>query len=300
MNKNERTFNQNTKNAVLSEKLPKKCCKAAHLFGLLLFGQAFTFREIRHVTENEAITERIVRLIGKLFALDVSGGVEKLSSQYKLTIRGEEAEKIVSYFVPSDARTAYGIREELFRCDRCRIEFLKGAFLSCGNISDPEKSYHLEMTVAYFNLSRELLLFLKNLNLPAKYTKRGSHYVVYYKDSETIADFLGTIGAVQENLGVYNTLATKDLRNRINRLNNCDTANLQKHISAVAKQSEAIEALKARGGWDGLSEELRYTAALRLENPELSLGELAEKHTPPVTKSCVNRRLNRLIALSKE
>ena len=301
MKKTEHTFNQNTKNAVLSEKIPKKCCKAARLFGLLLFGQSFTAREIRLVSENEAVIEQAVRLIRALFSLDVSDKIEQLSNKQKLSIRGENAEKIVSYFVPAvfSGRT-YAIQNGVFVCDRCRIEFLKGVFLSCGNVSDPEKSYHLEMTVSYFNLSRELLLFLKNIGLPAKYTKRGSHYVLYYKDSETIADFLGTIGAVQENFGFYNTLITKELRNRINRLNNCETANLQKHISSVAKQLEAIETLKANGMWEELSEELRYTARLREENAELSLAQLSEKHNPPVTKSCVNRRLNRLLALAEK
>ena len=299
MSRTEKTFNQNTKNAVLSEKIPKKCCKTAHLFGLLLFGQMFTAREIRLISENENIIEHAVRLIHTLFSIDVSENIEKLSNKYRLSLRGENAERILSRFIPEKTVRTYSIQNELFVCDECRAAFLKGVFLSCGYIGDPEKSYHLEMTVPYFNLSRELLLFLKNMGLPAKYTKRGSHYVLYYKDSETIADFLGTIGAIKENFGYYNTLITKELRNRINRLNNCETANLQKHISAVAKQLEAIDALQNSGEWDKLSDELRYTATLRKENPELSLAELAEKHTPPITKSCANRRLARISALAE-
>lgn len=299
MNRAEKTFNQTTKNTVLTEKIPKKCCKAARLYGLLLFGQSFTAREIRFTSENEAIIEHAVRLIHALFSFDASENVEKLANKYRLSIRGENAERIVSHYVPNTSLRTYSIQNDAFACEQCKIEFLKGAFLACGYIGDPEKSYHLEMTVPYFNLSRELLLFLKNIGLPAKYTKRGSHYVLYCKESETIADFLGRIGAVKENFGYYNTLITKELRNRINRLNNCETANLQKHISAVAKQLEAIDALQKSGEWERLSDELRYTAQLRKDNPELSLAELAEKHTPPITKSCVNRRLNRLAKLSE-
>lgn len=298
MNKQGITFNQSTKAAVLSEKPRKSCCKAAHLLGLLLFGNTFSRREIRLASETEAIIDHGISLIRSVIHMDVSDCKESFSNQYKLWIRGERAGNILDSFGYGALPSAYTLRQEIFRCENCKTEFLKGAFLSCGNISDPEKSYHLEMTVAYFNLSRELLFFLKTIGLEAKYTKRGSHYVIYYKESEKIVDFLATVGAVQENFGFYNTLIKKDLRNQINRINNCETANLQKHISAVARQLEAIRRLNRQGEEEALSPELRYTARLRQENPDASLSELAGLHSPPVTKSCVNRRLNRLMELA--
>ena len=107
-------------------------------------------------------------------------------------------------------------------------------------------------------------------------------------------DFLGLIGATHENFEYYNRLIEKDIRNKINRINNCETANLSKQISTAARQIDAINRIFSTGGKNALSEELLETANLRLEHPEASLSELAELHHPPVTKSCVNRRLTKL------
>lgn len=297
MSHSDITFNQSTKAAILSEKPQKICCKKAQLLGILLFGQAFSEREIRFVTENETICDRTLQLVKQLTSLDSEADdcKETLSNQFKLRFVGDKAKTILAALGYENASTCYTIRSEIFACDACKVEFLKGAFLACGNVSDPEKSYHLEMTVAYFNLSRELLLFLKNLQMEGKYTKRSSHYVIYFKESEKIADFLALLGAVKENFGFYNALITKDLRNRLNRINNCETANMQKHIATVARQLDAIEILEKNGTLFELSDEIQNTARLRRENPDLSLAELAALHTPPITKSCVNRRLQKLI-----
>lgn len=294
------TFNRNTKNAVLSAKIAKKCCKKAHLAGLLLFGQVFSPNEIRLVTENPQIIDHAVTLIKNLVGVDVSDCVENFSAQEKLTIKDEErCKKILAFLGYENLLSTYTISENLFKCDKCKIEFLKGAFLSCGNVSSPEKSYHLEMTVAYFNLSRELLFFLKGLFLEAKYTKRASHYVIYYKESEKIVDFLGLIGATQENFEYSNTLIEKDIRNNVNRVTNCEMANLSKQATSAGKQISAIKKIFDGGIRDELSDELLETANLRIQYPDASLAVLATLHTPPVTKSCVNRRLNKLIEISE-
>lgn len=293
------TFNRNTKNAVISAKISKKCCKKAHLAGILLFGQVFSYNEIRLVTENIAIIEHTVSLIKSLVGIDVSDCIESFSAQEKLNIKDEErCKKILDFLGYSNLRSTYTIEESLFKCDKCKTEFLKGAFLSCGNVSSPEKSYHLEMSVAFFNLSRELLYFLKGLYMEAKYTKRASHYVIYYKESEKIVDFLGIIGATQENFEYSNTLIEKDIRNNVNRVTNCEMANLSKQASTAGKQIAAIKRIFERGDEGELSDELLETATLRLEHPDASLALLATLHETPVTKSCVNRRLTKLVEMA--
>ena len=292
------TFNRNTKNAVLAAKASKKCCKRAHLLGILLFGQVFSKREIRIASENISIIEHTASLIKSLIGIDVGKYRESFLSQEKITIRDTDiCVRILKYFGYDSLVSAYTIRNEIFSCGKCRTEFLKGVFLSCGTVSSPEKSYHLEMSVAYFNLSRELLYFLKEISLEAKYTKRNSHYIIYYKESEKIVDFLGLIGATQENFEYNNTLIEKEIRNTINRLNNCETANMSKQISAATHQIEAINRLFSQGAKTELSDELLETARLRIENPDASLAQLAAMHNPPVTKSCVNRRLKKLTEL---
>lgn len=289
------TFNRSVKSAVLDAKLSKKCCKRAHLLGILLFGQAFSENEVRFASENERIIAHTAALLKSLIGIDAEKYLESFSTLEKIVIKDAAVcHKIFEFFGYTSLPSAYTIRNEIFECEKCKAEFLKGVFLSCGNVSSPEKSYHLEMTVSYFNLSRELLYFLKEMSFEGKYTKRSSHYVIYYKESEKIADFLGFIGATQENFELNNTIIEKDIRNNINRLNNCETANLSKQISAAARQIDAINRLFSSGGADLLSSDLLETAQLRIEHPDASLSELAQLHNPHVTKSCVNRRLKKL------
>lgn len=292
------TFNQSTKNAVLAAKPSKKCCKKSHLLGMLLFGQVFGSGEIRIVGENEHILDHAAGLLKSLAGVDVSSFRETLSNQGKIAIKDEQiCKKILSYFGydKKELPSPYTILSEVFECENCRTEFIKGVFLSCGNVSSPRKSYHLEFDVSYFNLSRELLFFLKGMSFEAKYTKRSSHYVIYYKESDKIVDFLGLIGATKENFEYNNALITKEIRNNLNRLNNCEMANMTKQIQSASKQIEAINKLFATGGAENLSDDLLETARLRIENPEASLSQLAQLHDPPVTKSCVNRRLKKLM-----
>lgn len=289
------TFNKSTKAAVLNAKPSKKCCKRAQLLGILLFGQMFSESEIRLASENEGMIAHTVSLLKRLTGIDAEQYRESFLSQEKIIIKDADVcRKILEFFGYSSLPSAYTIRSEIFECERCKAEFLKGVFLSCGNVSSPEKSYHLEMTVSYFNLSRELLYFLKEMSFEGKYTKRSSHYIIYYKESEKIADFLGFIGATQENFELNNTIIEKDIRNNINRLNNCETANLSKQISTAARQIDAINRLFSSGAVRSLSEDLLETARLRTEHPDASLSELAGLHNPPVTKSCVNRRLKKI------
>lgn len=292
------SFNKSTKLAVLSSKPEKKCCKKARLLGLLLFGQVFSETEIRFASENEAAVDHILSLAEKNLKISLEKYKESFSELHKISVQDPNVcSEVLKFFGYGKEMSAYYIPQEIFRCESCKTEFLKGVFIACGNVSDPEKSYHLEMSVSYFNLSRDLLYFLKKMGMEAKYTKRASHYVIYYKESEKIVDFLGLLDAKKENFEYYNTLIEKDLRNQINRLNNCETANMTKQISAAAKQIEAINHLFAHGEKEELSDELLETATIRLENPSASLLELANLHNPPVTKSCVNRRLKKLTEL---
>ncbi len=295
------TFNKETKHDILHEKITKKCCKRSFLLGLLLFGQLFCEKEIRLVSETEQIINEAVSMIKAASKLDVSEFKEELADSYRLDIRdGEICEKLLEFFGYTKLATTYTILQDVFLCDRCKAEFVKGAFLSCGNVSSPEKRYHLEMTVSYFNLSRELLYLLKTIDLEAKYTKRTSNYVIYYKESDKIVDFLGLVGATRASFEFCEKIIERDVRNNINRIVNCEAANMSKQLAATSKQRTAINKVLASPVKDKLSFDLLTTARLRIENPYISLSALAELHDPPITKSCVNRRLNKLMSIADE
>ena len=190
----------------------------------------------------------------------------------------------------------FGLLEE--RC--CRGAFLRGCFFAGGSAIDPLKRYHLELTTSHLQASRELEVLLRECGYPPKNIARNSSFVTYFKQSDQIEDFLTFIGAPVASMQVMSAKMEKDLRNSVNRRLNCDTANLDKAVEAAQKQAETIRKLQTAGKLDQLPDKLRQTAETRLENPELPLSELALILDPPVTKSCLNHRLRKLMALAEE
>ena len=177
---------------------------------------------------------------------------------------------------------------------------MRGAFLTGGSVTDPQKRYHLELTTSHYYVHRELQALLPELDFHPKETTRKSNYVTYFKQSEAIADVLTTIGAPLAAMEVMNAKVEKNLMNGVNRRLNCDVANVDKAVQAAQGQIQAIHRLESRGELAKLPEKLQETARLRLDYPELSLAQLAEAAMPPVTKSCPNHRLRKLVELGKE
>ena len=176
----------------------------------------------------------------------------------------------------------------------CKRAFLRGAFLTCGSLSDPEKDYHLEFVLrneAQANMLREVLA---SLSVEAGTVMRKKSHVLYIKDSEMIATVLTLADAHVALMDLENIRILKEVRNDVNRRVNCETANIEKTVRAASKQVEDIRFLASRPGFDDLPEELKMTAALRLEHPEVSLSELAMLHPASVSRSGINHRLRKL------
>ena len=190
------------------------------------------------------------------------------------------------------------IERENFSCDECKNAFLRGVFLKCGSVNAPDKSNHLEMKVGSEMNADEMCIFLREMGLEAKVSRRRGKYVVYFKDGDTIFHVLSVMGAQKCAFDVVNTQIEKNIRNNVNRVNNCEMANMQKSANATVRQMEAINELMRDEKFDSLPEKLLYTATLRRDNPDLSLTDLANIHEPPITKSCVNHRLEKLIKIA--
>ena len=180
-------------------------------------------------------------------------------------------------------------------CDGCAPALLRGAFLVCGAVSNPESDYHLEFSMPYYNLSRDLLALLRELEFSAKYVCRKGTHVIYLKESEQIADCLTLMGAQSASLEMLGVKVLKSIRNDVNRAANCETANIGKTVAAAMAQVQAVRRLSETGVLDTLPESLQKLAALRVENPDLSLRELGALCDPPLTRSGVNHRLQRLL-----
>ena len=192
--------------------------------------------------------------------------------------------------------------EKLYEKTCCKRAFLRGVFISNGTMTDPNEIYTLELVFRYSWLANEVMRLLVQFEIPGKMTERKGRYVVYLRDGDDISDFLKVLGASSSLLQLEDIRVVKEVRNRVNRRVNCETANIHKTAATSARQIEDIQAIEEREGLDSLPDSLKEIAVLRLENPEATLSELGDLLDPPVGKSGVNHRLRRLheIAVGKE
>ncbi len=276
----------------------------AQLYAMLLFGRSFSADGISLSTENTEVAAVYRLLLLTLFdavpQVQVTEFAKKPESKL-FTLKIEDpaaAGRILSHYGHRAGEIHLRINRANLEDEPCVGAFVRGVFLACGSMVHPQKEYHLEFVSDRLNLSRDFIKLLDEQNIRAKLSGRKGSYVIYIKESEQIEDLLTFMGAFKTTLEVMNIKIYKDLRNKVNRVTNCETANLSKTAAAAAAQVQKIERIERAGGLGSLSDELREIALLRLENPELSLRELGELCRPPVTRSGVNHRLKRLCEIA--
>jgi len=296
------SFSFNTKAELCRGAPVTDCCAAAECYGMLLYGNTFTAQEIRFVTGNKMLGAHIIGQFSRAFSIhfDMLPEPDKTGKQAYIINNPEKIKRVFeAYGISQDNLLAHHVNLSVLEEDCCRRSFARGAFLAGGAVTDPLKSYHLELVTDHFNVSREMYSLLLELGFSPKETSRGGNFVTYFRQSMAIEDFLTMIGAPLAAMELMSTKIEKDMRNSVNRKVNCDTANVTKTVDAAAAQIEAISKLTYAGVMETLPEKLRQTAELRLQNPELSIMELAEISTPPVSKSCLNHRLRKLAELAE-
>jgi len=259
-------------------------------------------REIKIITGNKFLGERIVALFIKAFntSFDVMPDEDQEGKQAYIIKKADKITRIFeTYGFSKENLLAHHVNLGILEDECCRVSFARGAFLTGGAVTDPAKSYHLEIVTAHYNVSRQTYSLLLEMEFLPKETSRSGNYIIYFKHSTAIEEFLTLIGAPIHAMKLMSTKIEKDMRNTVNRKVNCDTANVSKTVDASAVQVEAITRLKTDGKLEKLSSKLQQAAMLRIDNPELSIKELADISAPPVTKSCMNHRIRRLMALAE-
>ena len=198
--------------------------------------------------------------------------------------------------------TEFALQDVLDRvkCEKCQKEFLSAVFISRGSITDPEKRNHLDFSFSNEHDADTVEEVLRNIGFSPKHTMRREKHVLYFKDNDTIGDLLAYLGATKAAFDVMNSKIVKEIRNNANRLVNCDTANIEKVLNASQKYVDAIDFIKLHGGLDTLPSELYEAAKLRIDFPQASLNELALKSNPPITKSGMKHRLEKLLSAADE
>lgn len=300
---NKMSFSSEVKSEILSVEIENECCLHAFAYGMILFSRTFSAYDISLLTEHGGIAKKYEKMLVKV--CKVKPTIAKTEAgKFKIEVNNSQDRlKVLETFGYDKKTSTSRLNWSNISDECCKVAFLKGAFLTCGTINDPNKGYHLEFVVPYLNLSRDLKLFINDydeLSVAPKSVTRSSNYVIYFKDSEAIEDMLTVMGAFNSSLELMGVKMYKDMRNNVNRKLNFESANLDKTIDAAAKQVEAILHIKNTVGFSYLSTELREVAKLRMENPDMSLRELGESLSEPISRSGVNHRLKKICTIAAQ
>lgn len=288
------------------------CCACAELSAIVAFAGRLRRTDGRYVfsviTENAKVAKRVYDLIKFVFGIVSKIRINKnKSSTYNVCVIDDndiltilKTLDLIPDYATIDKILGITLNLELMEKKCCKKAFIRGAFIVAGAIINPEKNYHMEFVTHRYRLHHQFSEIISYFGLSPKTVVRKSNYVVYFKNSEQIGDMLAIIGASGALMEYHNTLIYKDIRNTINRQQNCDMANLEKTISAASRQKAAIEKLKRKNVFDKLPDQLRQVAQLRLEYDDMSLVELGKMLNPPIGKSGINHRLRKIVEIAEK
>lgn len=274
------------------------CCDTAQLYGMLEFGRSFSKQAISIQTESRDVITRFSHLLSSVCNVTADTSPTDKPGLQIASVPTAQCETVMARFGHNSEITKRLNRSNL-DCDACAYAYLRGAFLACGAVTNPQVDYHLEFSVPYYNLSHDLMTLMGEIGLLAKCVKRKGNYVIYFKESEQIEDCLTMMGAVSASLELMNVKMIKSIRNTVNRVANCESANIGKTVAASVAQTEAVHRIESTVGFDALPEELRELCRLRLEHPEYSLRDLGEALDPPISRSGVNHRFRRILEIAQ-
>ncbi len=251
----------------------------------------------KFVTENLTVAKKYSILVSKAFHF-----------QLELSLRGHqyviymlEPEQVMTFFKAMKLLEGKVlVHERIVQRSCCKRAFIRGLFLTCGSVTDPDRGYHLEMTLGTKAKAQEVIRILGAFDIEAKCVERKKNYIVYVKEGTRIVDLLNVMGAHVALMDFENVRILKEMRNSINRQVNCETANIKKTVSAAARQIEDIQYIQSTSGFGILPKGLADIARLRLEYAEIPLKELGQMLDPPIGKSGVNHRLRKLSGIAEE
>ena len=295
------SFSSQAKAELCQARLDKKSLALAESYGVLLYCNSFSPREIRVITASEDFAARLPRLFRRAFGLSFDqepapGAAGKRS--FVMHDRDKLARVFAAFGADIDATLSHHINFGMLEEEGSMEAFVRGAFLAGGSVTDPEKRFHLELATPHHSVSREMFSVLLDLGFDPKETTRQANSLLYFKKADAIADFFTKLGASVTSLAVQTAKVEKEMRNTVTRQLNCDSANTDKTVAAAAVQIDAIRRYARAYGLDSLPEPLHDAALLRITNPEVSLADLARLSIPQVTKSCLSHRLKKIMELA--
>lgn len=281
------SFSGSVKEELLGHISKSRHCQLAELAAFLNFSGRVIHGKERDFLSFESENEELVR---KYFTL------AKKTYNIKTSISDVEEWEITGNLFHEDL----SVKNSYLQNACCKRAFIRGAFLTSGSMSDPEKAYHFEIVCNREDRAEQLRDIMNSFGMEAKIVSRKRSYVVYLKEGEQIVDILNIMEAPVALMNLENIRILKEMRNSVNRQVNCETANIHKTVSAAVKQIEDIEYLREKVGLEHLPLPLREMAYVRLEHPDAPLKELGTYLVPAVGKSGVNHRLRKLGIMAED
>lgn len=300
------SFSAQTKNELARVTGSRDCCKLSELSALFRMDGSINISGkriyINILNENAAVARKIFSLIREVFWVQAEVLVQRRNKLRKNNIylvrvppQDMTAEILRALgLVDASGNLLDSVKKDFFKKECCRRSYLRGAFLGGGSVNNPEGTYHMEIITNNDGHAVAIKRLMKRFRLDAKINSRKNWFVVYLKESEQIVSCLNIMGAHNALLDFENKRIYKDMRNQVNRLVNCETANLNKTVNAAVQQIESIRRIKSVIGLDKLPPALRQVAEARINNPDASLRELGGMLDPRLGKSGVNHRLRKI------
>lgn len=255
-------------------------------------------------TENQTVARKYYSLLKRALGIIPEAELEKKTGQkrrgtYVLTVSGEPGRKVLEAFFVLDKKGQIGYsggvcNTAIYQRPCCKRAFLRGAFLASGSISNPEKAYHYELVCQTRERAEQLRELMIEFDIDAGMVKRKKNFVLYVKEGSQLVDLLNVMEAHGALMELENVRIIREISGSVNRVVNCETANINKTVSAAVQQINDIILLRDKVGFDHLPEGLAEIAQARLAKPEASLKELGDSLDPPVGKSGVNHRLRKI------
>ena len=309
------SFSGNVKEELSRSLSPARHCQIAELAALLSICGSISIDSrnryrLKIHTENQAVARKVFTLMEKTFNIDadisIRKNMTKKSVVYAVVVRRHgDALRILqaAKLIDEPGREFEEVRIAnpiVVQQTCCRRAFIRGAFLAAGSMSDPAKSYHFEIVCGAESMAVQIQKLIRSFAMDAKIVPRKKSYVVYLKEGSQIVDILNVMEAHVSLMELENVRILKEMRNTVNRKVNCETANINKTVSAAVRQMENITYLRDTIGFEKLPEGLEEVALARLSHPDASLKELGGILSPPVGKSGVNHRLRKLEELAEK
>ena len=310
------SFSSGVKDELSRHQTLARHCQIAEIAAIISMCGGVSISEKDHYslkiqTENVYVARKYFTLLKKTYNINTDISIRHSSSlnksrSYILSVNDDEtARKIL---MTCRLMKPFGVIEEDFSIsdsliiqrECCKRAFIRGAFLASGSVSDPVKTYHFEIVCLSEAKAKQLQMIMETFNINARVIKRRKYFVVYVKDSSQVVDLLNIMGAYNALMDMENVRIVKDMRNNVNRKVNCETANINKTVSAAVKQIEDIRFIQMSSAFDELPESLQEMAELRVRYPEATLAELGQLLDTPVGKSGVNHRLKKISLFADE